>query len=300
MTPKPMRGVKPKGPLAQFPYLASPKIDGLRAWVKDGVVLSKTGKPIPSQVVQQLFGHLHGLDGELTVGPAHKQHPEDDVFDRSRGPIMRRDAEADFRFWVFDRWDLPNTTADRRTYKPLGDVEHVAVREVQHKLVLNQAELDYYVEKVLERGFEGVMLRHLKAPYKWGTSTEKEGYLLKIKPMTENNALILGYEEQMENTNAASKDEFGYTKRSSAKAGKVGKGTLGAFLVRDVATGSEFSVGNGPGLTHAMRDQLWAERDTLIGKYITYRYQAIGTKDAPRLPQFIHFRDAMDISETVE
>jgi DNA ligase 1 len=65
-----MRGVKPTKELIQFPYLVSPKIDGLRALVKDGVVYSKTMKPIPTRRVQELFGHLHGADAELTVGPA--------------------------------------------------------------------------------------------------------------------------------------------------------------------------------------------------------------------------------------
>ena len=144
------------------------------------------------------------------------------------------------------------------------------------------------------------MLRQADAYYKYGQATERQAFLLKLKPFRDAEAEVIGYVEQMENTNMATTDELGYTKRSSSKAGKVGKGTFGAFLVRDLETGAEFSVGNGPGLTQAKRDEFWAKRDELIGQIITYKYQEVGTKEAPRLPQFLRFRDRIDLSEAGE
>ena len=54
----------------KYPVIASVKCDGIRAIVKDGVVYSRTMKPIPSEVVQQKFGkpEYDGLDGELVTG----------------------------------------------------------------------------------------------------------------------------------------------------------------------------------------------------------------------------------------
>lgn len=297
MNPRPMRGVKVTKPLTDFPYLASPKIDGMRMWVKDGIVLSKTGKPIPNRMVQRLFGHLEGADGEGTVGPAHSEGPDDDVFDRSRGPIMRKDCDADFQFWIFDRWDMPDRSAQERYLLTLKFTGEVGVTIVHQRRAINQGEVDRYLEEYLDDGYEGAMLRRADGIYKYGQSTENEGYLLKLKPMEDSEAVILGYVEQRENTNVATKDELGYTKRSSAKAGKIGKDTLGALVVRDIHTGVEFEVGNGPGLTHQRRDALWADRENLPGQIVTYTYQAIGSKDKPRLPQLKGFRDPMDISE---
>ena len=295
---RPMRGVHPTQPLTDFPYLASPKIDGLRMWVKDGVVLSKTGKPIPNRQVQALFGHLHGADGEGTVGPAHKTSPEDDVFDRSRGPIMRKDGEADFQFHIFDMWDKPHVSAAQRNRDMWDRFHDLGTLSIVRQLdVYSEVEVQMTLERYLEEGYEGMMLRQSFAGYKYGQSTEREGCLLKLKPFKDAEAVVLGVVEQMENTNAAEKNELGYTKRSSAKAGKVGKGTFGAFLVRDLTTGVEFSVGNGPGLTQAKRDELWAQREDMSGRIITYKFQEIGTKGAPRLPQFLRFRDPIDISE---
>lgn len=302
MTIKPMRGVAPKGELSNYPYLVSPKIDGLRAWVKEGVVLSKTGKPFRNKHIQKLFGHLHGFDGELVVGKPYKTSPEDDVFARSRGPIMSMDQEADFKFYVFDLWDLNDMHAGKRVTDVLVDrcLDHDHKDMIWSYVVNSREETDFYTNLYLNVGYEGVMLRQVNSPYKYGQSTEKEGYLLKIKPFVDSDAVIIGYTEQEANTNEAEIDELGYTKRSSSKGGKVGKGTFGSFIVRDLVTGVEFNVGNGPGLTYKMRDELWADRDNLIGKYIKYKYQEVGTVSAPRLPQFLSFRDPEDISELAQ
>jgi DNA ligase 1 len=302
MNLKPMRGTKPTKELTQFPYLVSPKIDGLRAMVKDGVVYSKTMKPLPCKKLHELFGHLHGADAEITVGPPNKQDEDDDVFARSRGPIMQINGEADFQIYIFDNWLVPHLPAHKRMqyeFNWRGEIYRPEVNFVAHCVAENQEELDQLLDQFLREGFEGAMCRQYDGLYKYGTSTEKESYLLKLKPLATGDAIILDVIEQQANLNEATTDELGYTKRSSAKEGKVGKGTFGAFLVRCLETGAEFSVGNGPGLTHALRDELWARRHELPGQYITFRYQAIGTKDAPRQPQFLHFRDAIDISETM-
>ena len=53
-----------------FPLYATPKIDGLRCLVIDGVATSRSLKPIPNRFVQSVLGThlLDGLDGELVVG----------------------------------------------------------------------------------------------------------------------------------------------------------------------------------------------------------------------------------------
>src|SRR5690606_41939772 len=54
----------------KFPVWASPKLDGIRAIVKDGRLLSRSLKLIPNEATQSLFGRPshEGLDGELIVG----------------------------------------------------------------------------------------------------------------------------------------------------------------------------------------------------------------------------------------
>src|SRR5690606_34176502 len=70
----------------RFPVLASPKIDGVRAVVLGGVVLSRNMKPIPNRHVQSLFGNkvFGDLDGELVVGKPN----DPDVFRKTTSGVM--------------------------------------------------------------------------------------------------------------------------------------------------------------------------------------------------------------------
>ena len=104
---------------------------------------------------------------------------------------------------------------------------------------------------------------------------------------------IIGFDEEMFNGNEAQTNELGRTKRSSAKAGLLGKETLGAFRVRDVVSGVEFSVGTG--LTAAERQRYWDGRGHLIGSLVKYKFFPVGVKVAPRHPVFLGFRDRSDL-----
>jgi DNA ligase-1 len=152
--------------------------------------------------------------------------------------------------------------------------------------------LAYEAEKVAE-GYEGIILRSPEAPYKFGRSTVKEGYLLKLKRFEDSEAEIIGFEEEMFNGNAAETNELGRTKRSTAQAGLVGKSSLGAFLVRDCVSGVEFSIGTG--LTALQRGVFWQRRDEYVGKLVKYKFFPVGVKVAPRHPVFLGMRDARDM-----
>src|SRR5512139_310093 len=72
MPVKPMLAAAAPTELAGLPYplLASPKLDGVRATVQGGVVLSRSLKPLPNRFVQARYGRpeFEGLDGELSCG----------------------------------------------------------------------------------------------------------------------------------------------------------------------------------------------------------------------------------------
>lgn len=115
--------------------------------------------------------------------------------------------------------------------------------------------------------------------------------MFKHKPSLDGEAVILGVKEARENRNMAVPNNFGLCSRPGGSAGKVPKGTLGGFLVQDMRTGTVFQVGTGKGLTHELRARLWAEREALVGRVITYEYQELGSKGRPRFPKFVRFRD---------
>ncbi len=137
------------------------------------------------------------------------------------------------------------------------------------------------------------MLNDMYAAYKFGRATTKGGELLKVKRYTDFDAVITGFEEEQFNGNEAETNELGRTKRSTAKAGLVGKGALGAFHARDTKTGVEFKIGTG--MTAKERLDFWQSRDKLLGQFVKYKSFEVGVKIAPRHPVFLGLRSKLDL-----
>lgn len=77
----------------------------------------------------------------------------------------------------------------------------------------------------------------------------------------------------------------------------VGKDTFGSFtcVTTDV---KHFNVGTGVGLTQELRQSIWSNKESYIGRLAKIKYMDVGSKDGiPRLPILLGFRDKDDISE---
>lgn len=289
----------------KFPVLASPKLDGIRCLIVDGVPLSRNLKKIPNEYIQKFLsaiGEIDGFDGELVVGSATAE----DLFRSTTSGVMGRKGEPDFTFWVFDVHDRPTAYFERLEFikeriAALHDITTVAayallgfgavrfrIKVLPQRTIHNDEELIAYEAEQVELGYEGVILRDAAAHYKFGRSTTKEGILLKVKRFEDSEALVLGVEEEMFNGNVATTNELGRTKRSSAKAGKVGKGTMGALVVRDIVTGVEFNIGCG----FTAKDR---ERTDWVDKVVKYKFFPVGVKDKPRHPVYLGDRAPGDM-----
>lgn len=272
--------------LLKFPVLASPKLDGVRAIVRDGVVLSRALKPIPNKWVQQRFSHLEHFDGELIVGASN--HP--DVLRTTTSGVMRVEGEPDVSFHVFDHVENHARLYTTRYGLLQSDHQNNVFVVPQHEVV-NFFELNAFERDILAQGWEGVMLRRPDAPYKFGRSTAREGYLLKVKRFHDDEFEIVGFEEEMFNANEATTSELGRTKRSSHKANKVPKGRLGALVLKYGDT----TFNCGTGFNDAERENIWAERERYLGQFAKIKYFAHGIKDVPKLPSFLGIRDVRDM-----
>lgn len=280
----------------KYPLLASPKLDGVRAIVegiKPPRLLARSLKPIPNAFAQKVFGCLpRGVDGELIVGDPTAP----DAYRKTVSAVMSQDGEPDhLRFHVFDMFDGDPAVSFQSRLENLGHAIHneFYVSPVPHTMIYSAEELDAYENHMVTLGYEGVMVRSLSGPYKEGRSTEKEGYLLKIKRFADSEAVVTGFYELKHNDNAAEKNALGHTERSTKKEGMVLGGVLGGLEVRDVKTGVEFCIGGG--FTAADRAALWADRDSLVGRTTKYKYFASGSKDKPRFPVWLGWRNSIDL-----
>lgn len=277
-----------------FPVLGSAKLDGIRAVKYDGILVSRNLKPIPNKHIQKLFEDLpEGMDGELICG-----NPCDKPYRRTVSAVMSEDGKPDVHLYAFDSFNpeiVEKGFSERLAYVSKQECS-APVMALNHRTVLNLEDLMEMEEAYVQMGFEGMMVRSLDGPYKFGRATQKQGWLLKIKRWEDAEATVIGFEERMRNGNEATTNALGHTERSSHKAGMIGRGDLGAFVVRGLNgtyEGIEFNVGGG--MDDAERADFWQRREELLGKVIKFKYFATGSKEKPRFPVWLGWRDAGDM-----
>lgn len=278
----------------KFPLMVSHKLDGIRALVYRGEVVSRSLKKIPNKHVQKLFGRpeYEGFDGELIVGDSCDKQ----VFQNTTSGVMSIEGTPDVFFHVFD-CTLPNNTADYRfehVSKRVFDGFHKRVLLVEQYIVKDQEDLRKLLKQFLDQGYEGAMGKRPNSKYKFGRSTTNEAALLKFKIFKDAEAVIVGFSRKMRNANLAVVNELGYLERSTKKDGKRATNMLGALHVKDLKTGVEFDIGSG--FTDEQRKVIWRDQYDYFDRIVKYKYQEVGVKDKPRFPVFLGFRDSKDMS----
>ncbi len=278
----------------KFPVLATPKIDGIRCLKVNGQALSRSFKPIPNHHIRNYIeaNCPDGFDGEILCG---------DGFSDVQSMVMSREGTPEFTYLVFDYvTDSLTETYHNRLCKLSQFYDYMAensnVNILRPSLINNLEELYAIMQKHLAEGHEGTMIRSPESPYKCGRASLKEGYLTAIKYFEDGEAEVIGFEELMHNDNEKELDAFGHSDRASKKENMRAANTLGALIVNDPKFG-EFKIGTGKGLTAELRQEIWDNRGTYLGKLAHYRYQPHGVKDKPRIPVWHGFRDPEDMSK---
>lgn len=286
---KPMLAAPVNLSTLRYPVYVSQKLDGIRASIRGGVVYSRSNKPIPNKHIQAKFGGYTHLDGEFICGDAFAS----DVFQRTTSTVMSLSATIkDVKFYAFDFTQFPEQSYRMRLKALTCNCKHLpAVEVVQQDYCFSESGLLLVEEALVGKGAEGVIIRDLEAPYKYGRSTTREQYLLKLKRYEDAEATVIGFEERMHNGNTATVNELGRTSRSSHAENLQGRGDLGALRVK-----SEFGVFNiGTGFSDALRKIIWESQDEYVGQLVKYRYFPVGMKDLPRHPVFLGFRSEDDL-----
>jgi DNA ligase-1 len=165
------------------------------------------------------------------------------------------------------------------------------LKRVPHANLESLPDIETYEEEMVKQGYEGICLRYPGGMYKFGRSTFREHYLLKMKRFVEAEAKVIGYEELVVNNSPIKIDRLGHQRRHTFKSGQIPGGVLGALIVSDGHC--EFNIGSG--FTDAERVDLWEKRDTLTGWLVKYKHQPHGRKIKPRTPIFLGLRSPVDM-----
>lgn len=279
----------------RYPLLGSYKYDGIRALWYDGELYSRNLKPIPNRnlvgrIARALNGSkiANGLDGELIAGDPTSKH----CFNTTTSSVMTKrnnPTATHIRYYVFDHFGVTGDFEKRiDLLKPVFGVIEV----VQQKLLLSLDDVMELEQKAVDLGYEGLILRDPKGRYKYGRSTLREQGLLKIKRLLDGEGTIIDAVERLTNQNPATLDALGYKERSSHQANMKPMGTLGALIV----DWNGQALGIGTGFTDGERAIIWRafQKGQLKGEVAKFKYSPT-TKELPRHPVFLGFRDRNDL-----
>jgi len=132
---------------------------------------------------------------------------------------------------------------------------------------------------------------------------------MRYKPWADFEIKVTELIEEETNTNEAKKNTLGKTERSSAKAGKVPNGKVGAVkgeVIKDVICpltgrtlfprGQVITAGAGR-MKDAEAKAFFENPSTIVGHIAKIKHLAYGVMDQPRMATFECLRDPIDMGE---
>ena len=272
--------------------ILQPKLDGVRCLTvvdfesRTVVQYTRNGKELANftHITDALAKHIdifersYVLDGEVVSNSFQdlmKQvHRKDDV------------QAGDARLMLFDIVPLSEFKAGKSTlgqkrrhnllktfkevFDQVGYIDIIPQIEVDLETFVGQVEYKDYNKKMVEDGFEGIMIKNIDAKYECKRSTS----WLKMKPFIEVSLSVTAVEEG--------------TGRNEGK--------LGALVCEGEDDGKFIRVNVGSGLTDEQRAEFWAAKDSLIRQVVEVRADAATrSQDSEdvyslRFPRFLRFR----------
>lgn len=231
----------------------SEKLDGVRAFWTGRQFLSRQGNVFhaPNWFTADL--PEFPLDGELWLARR--------AFQRTVSIVRRHDGPADWRHIRYVVFDAPAELSpfERRLQKCRDHFQEcpaLYVDVLEQSICRGRDHLDTELDRIESLGGEGIMLRQPESSYEAGRSSS----LLKVKRFLDAEARVVDYEPG-----------------KGRHRGRVGA------LICELSGGVRFTVGSG--LTDAER-----EHPPAIGSVITFRYQELTERGAPRFPTYIRRR----------
>lgn len=235
-------------------YWVSEKFDGVRGYWNGHQLLTRGGTIVHVPAWFTRNWPKTPMDGELWAGYGRF----------ARASAIVRTAEAGDPAWreiSYRVFDLPGHGGDfdarvpaiRAVVAAIGDPWVVAVRQFH---VADEAALHAALQRVLDKGGEGLVLHRGDVPYRAGRGVG----LLKVKPYEDAEAQVVAIRPG---------------------EGRL-KGLMGAIEVR-TPDGRRFAIGSG--FSDAQR-----AHPPAIGSWVTYRFNGLTRNGLPRFVRFLRMR----------
>lgn len=257
-----------------------PKLDGIRCFaiVEDGqaMLYARSGKLITN------FDSTIGTElSRLGDGCYDGEIMGEDFIALMRQAYRKADVNTDGTYLaLFDYLPL-REWKDRKAKLSCEDRYNVLVRRIQrlhghtdsssrlsHLRLVKRIHVEPHYDNIkklhdefVSEGYEGAMIKDLDASYKFGRGPE----VMKLKAFYDADCVVLRVEE--------------------------GTGKFSQTCGNLVVDFNGVEVGVGSGLTDALREQIWDDPDSFIGRVVEIRYQEITPEGSLRFPTLVHFRN---------
>lgn len=238
-------------------WLASEKLDGVRAYWDTKELLSRQGKKI--QAPDELLAILppFEVDGELWIAR--------ESFERTQSVVM--DQTPDVNAWrevSYNIFDAPmqkgglleRLSVVQKYIDSLDNASKSRIKIIAQHKIKNRQELDKMLDEIVKIGGEGVVIREPTHAYKWGKSNKD----LKYKRFIDAECQVISLNE--------GKGKF--------------KNMLGSITC-ETKDGKRFKIGSG------FSDEVRLNPPK-IGEIITYKYLNLTSKGIPRFAVFMRVR----------
>jgi DNA ligase-1 len=249
----------------EFPVYVQPKLNGMRMLFDGENGWSRGNKEVIPEVIQHLKFDAMGytLDGELML-------PNNVLLQESMSAIKRYRPElsSQLLYHIYDvvEPDLPYESRMEILDTIFMDVPENVVR-VKTVKAANESQVMHLHNLFVKDGFEGTMIRDSFMPYEIG----KRSYsLLKLKDFLDAEYIIVGVID-----------------------GDGSDSGLAIFEL-ETSTGQRFNCR--PEGSQENRAELYQNRETLVGKYLTVRYFELSRDGVPIFPVGVGIRDLKDFS----
>ena len=249
------------------PYIVQPKYDGERCRaipLGSGKYMLLSSQENPFFSVPHIIEDLSKLNSNIELDGELYCHGMsfEDIHSRVSRTVNLHPDYGCIKFHIFDCVDECPQLLRLHSLTKIIPQEWKSLVRAPFYICNSFEDVIKTYDLLLNKGYEGIIVRHLEAPY----IRKRSIYLMKFKPKKEDIYDIIGYKEEI--------DKDGNPKYR-----------LGSLLcIGDDAT--IFSVGSG--LSRDDRQILWSSRETLKGKKVKVQYQHLTSgKKVPRFPVFL-------------
>lgn len=254
-------------------WCVSPKLDGLRSVLSCSGAASRNGKQFVSfPHIRELLDPLFIKYPDLILDGEIYQHSFKDNFNKIISLAKKSKPTAEdiiessqlLEYWIFDCGSMDTPFGERLKFIKwvVDEVNDPRIKFVDHQVVKSNDEVENKLAEYLGEGFEGAMLKNLKANYQ----NKRTKDCLKYKLFQDGEFEILDIIEGIGN-----------------RSGKFGRALLQTSDVNQFeanARGDE-----------QYYIELLKNKQNYIGKMATVRYQNLTPDGIPRFPVVISIRD---------